>query len=472
MAQVTPQGIINILIGTELGGVQSRQYEVNLAVPNQYLGISRGSNNSGLSFGVVQFDIGNNSLATQAYSDILSNALQRGIINKSEFNQLIQYNGVKRPDLDVNLSGSYKTDMQFLEKNVFSQSDAKNIIDNYTNLYVSMTLHPIVDTFLDTMYAQYGSGTVFDPLHPDFHTAVATITSMANRLGNLGSQNASGSWSGTTGYFLNPRNAPMALTDVKARYDIVLGDHWGLVQIGGSLYRSSGQLCFLESTIISMWPLDIKENAAGLYDENEILAKAWKKSIEEITPSDQVLSFDKNNNLKPGKVVRTFRNKTKVILDFNGTFVTPDHIYFREDSKGPNKFEALIDILRDDGIIRHQDGTLIRASTGCEVGSEDDEQFWAFTIDQIEGGERVRDKKRLRLGTRWMLPNGQHFSMREYMEGIHIELIREGKLKGYVRHKKHGYITIFIWTFSETLPNAEDFMLQRSNILSKTGSIN
>ncbi|MEO9824226.1 MAG: hypothetical protein ABJF50_07405 [Paracoccaceae bacterium] len=39
MSQVTSQGLINILVGTELGGVLSRQYEVNFAVPNSVLGI-------------------------------------------------------------------------------------------------------------------------------------------------------------------------------------------------------------------------------------------------------------------------------------------------------------------------------------------------------------------------------------------------------------------------------------------------
>ncbi|QBY00592.1 hypothetical protein E2K80_07430 [Rhodophyticola sp. CCM32] len=46
-----------------------------------------------------------------------------------------------------------------------------------------------------------------------------------------------------------------------------------------------------------------------------------------------VLSFDKDEDLVPGKVTRTFQNDAKIILDFHGTFVTPGHVYYRHDSK-------------------------------------------------------------------------------------------------------------------------------------------
>lgn len=41
--------------------------------------------------------------------------------------------------------------------------------------------------------------------------------------------------------------------------------------------------------------------AHGLYDEKEVLAKVWKKSIEQITTDDGVLSYDKDGNLSPCK---------------------------------------------------------------------------------------------------------------------------------------------------------------------------
>jgi hypothetical protein len=219
--------------------------------------------------------------------------------------------------------------------------------------------------------------------------------------------------------------------------------------------------CFIAGTMIDMWPLDptIQPDANGLYDKAEVLAKVWQKPIEEISPADWVVSFDKAGNLQPGKVSRTFNNEAKIILNFFGTGVTPGHVYYRPDSKKRHKFEPLIDILRDDGVVQKGDGSLIRAATNCEVGSEDDRELWAFTVyEDKDGNECIRDKKKLRLGTRWMLPNGNHFSMCEYMQGIGLELLPNG----YVRWKQTGLITPFVWTLSDTLPNPEDFVLAQS----------
>jgi hypothetical protein len=223
--------------------------------------------------------------------------------------------------------------------------------------------------------------------------------------------------------------------------------------------------CFLAGTMVDMWPVEmgLKPGADGLFDEEEVRAKVWQKPIEEVTAKDWVLSFDQDGNLKPGRVKRTFENEAKIILDFHGTFVTPAHVYYCAGGTYEGKFVPLIDILRDDGVVQHADGSLIRASTGCEVGSEDDKPFWAFLLYEDEHGmERVREKRQLRLGTRWMMPNGKHFSMREYMEGAGIELVESGELEGYVRFKRTGLTTVFAWTLSDTLPNPEDFVLRRS----------
>jgi len=225
------------------------------------------------------------------------------------------------------------------------------------------------------------------------------------------------------------------------------------------------QKCFLAGTMIDMWPVEagLKPGEDGLYDEEEVRVKVWQKPIEEVTAKDWVLSFDQDGNLKPGRVKRTFENEAKIILDFHGTFVTPAHVYYCAGGTYDGKFVPLIDILRDDGVVQYADGSLIRASTGCEVGSEDDKPFWAFLLYEDEHGmERVREKRQLRLGTRWMMPNGKHFSMREYMEGCGIEFVESGELEGYVRFKKTGLTTVFAWTLSETLPNPEDFVLRRS----------
>ena len=80
MSDVTSQGLINILLGTEIGGNAALQYVVSYAVPNKLLGKSKDGNSSGFSFGVVQLDIANNSFAAKAYKEILDGALAAGTI--------------------------------------------------------------------------------------------------------------------------------------------------------------------------------------------------------------------------------------------------------------------------------------------------------------------------------------------------------------------------------------------------------
>ena len=205
-------------------------------------------------------------------------------------------------------------------------------------------------------------------------------------------------------------------------------------------FGSNFEQCFLAGTQITM-------------------ADGSTKPIEEIKPNDWVMSFDKAGNKVPGRVTNTMTNEAKIILDFHGTYVTPGHVYYCAGGKYKGQFVPLIDILRDDGIVQHQDGRLIRASTGCEVGSEDDRELWAFlTYRDKDGTDRVKAKKKLRLGTRWMVESGNHFSMREYFEGIGVELLPSG----YIRFKEQGITTMFTWHISDSLPNPEDFVLARS----------
>ena len=143
--------------------------------------------------------------------------------------------------------------------------------------------------------------------------------------------------------------------------------------------------------------------------------------------------------------------------------VTPGHVYYCAGGTFEGQFVPLLDILRDDGIVQHEDGRLIRAATGCEVGSDDDRQFWAFLVsEEADGTERVRGKCQLRFGSRFMLPDGRHFSMRDYLDGIGVEIIESGPYEVYARFRKTGLISVFPWTLSDRLPQPEDFILQRS----------
>ena len=233
MSSVTSKGLINILLGSELGGNKALQYKVSYAVPNKLLGTSLGGNSSGFSFGVVQLDIANNSSAAKAYKEILDGALAAKTINQTQRDHFMLYSGMKRPDLDPALSGAYKADQKTLTDTVFSTAAAHAIIDKYTLEYVAGSLHPAVDTFLDAVAAKWGPDTVFSTANADFYKAVAAVTSISNRTGGL---------TGSTRYFINEPSAPNVLADVKARYDSVLGDHWSLVMKGAETYKAGGVL--------------------------------------------------------------------------------------------------------------------------------------------------------------------------------------------------------------------------------------
>ncbi len=217
--------------------------------------------------------------------------------------------------------------------------------------------------------------------------------------------------------------------------------------------------CFVAGTMINMWPTDpsIRPDANGLYDEAEVCAKMWQKPIKEITPDDTVVSFDNNGHLKPGRVTRKFTNKSKIILDFFGTGVTPGHVYYRVDSAKTHRFEALIDILQDDGIVQRQDGTHIRAATGVPIGDPRDRFVWAVAGTATTGGAVVvSDKGKLRLGTRFITDDGRDLCIADLIDARGGIVTDDGLVRAGDAHLP------FHWAFSRTLPKPQDYVLKRS----------
>ncbi len=220
------------------------------------------------------------------------------------------------------------------------------------------------------------------------------------------------------------------------------------------------QSCFGPEVPIDMWPLDpsLKPGPDGIYDQDEVRAKIWKKPIELIAVGDIVVSFDDNDNLVPGPVTRTFQNNAKVLLDFHGTRVTPGHVYYRPDSKKSYKYETLIDVLRDDGMIKHQNGTLIRAATNAPVDSPRDGFVRAVAGKRKAEGTFVQtDEGRIRLGTRFLVGAGEErksFAVADLIE-------RNGGVVGAdeLIHVGDNPGVPFTWDFADTLPKPEDFVL-------------
>jgi hypothetical protein len=226
--------------------------------------------------------------------------------------------------------------------------------------------------------------------------------------------------------------------------------------------QSSGS-CFGPEASISMWPLDPEfapdpNNLYKQYDQEAVRAKIWKKPIELIHVGDYVVSHDTNGNMVPGYVPRTMTNDAKILLNFHGTPVTPGHVYYRPDSKNSYKYETLIDVLRDDGMIEHSDVVKLRAATNVPVGTPRDGFVRAVIQSRTADGTLVQnDEGRIRLGTRFLVGEGKErksFAVADLIEhGSGVvgddELIRVGD----------GEPMPFLWDFSDMLPKPEDFVL-------------
>lgn len=216
------------------------------------------------------------------------------------------------------------------------------------------------------------------------------------------------------------------------------------------------EFCFGSDTMIDMWPLNLslKLGAYDIHEQNEVHAKIWKKPIALIEADDLVASFDKNDNLVPGLVTRTFKNNAKILLNFHGTKVTPGHVYYRPDSKKTYKFETLVDILRDDGVIQNTEGQHIRAATNVPVGDLRDGLIWAITGERNDdGGVVEKERDRIRLGTRYVVDRKIHCV---------ADLIAAGG--GTVGEDEMIHVgdcdpMPFHWHLSDTLPKPEDFVL-------------
>ena len=226
------------------------------------------------------------------------------------------------------------------------------------------------------------------------------------------------------------------------------------------------KLCFGPEVPIDMWPLEPEfapdpKNPCKQYDQDTVRAKIWKKPIELIEVGDWVVSHDKDGNMVPGYVPRTMTNDAKILLNFHGTRVTPGHVYYRPDSKRADKYETLIDVLRDDGMIEDRDGVKLRAATYAPVDGPLDKFVQAVTGKlRSDGGVDIKEQGRIRLGTRFIVRNDKgrkDYSVADLIEaggGVvgDDELIRVGDGPGIPFH----------WDFGDTLPKPEDFVLAAS----------
>lgn len=202
--------------------------------------------------------------------------------------------------------------------------------------------------------------------------------------------------------------------------------------------------CFIAGTPIEMWD-------------------GSQKSIEDIRLEDQVLSYNRDGELVPGRVTRTYVSEVRNVLDFFGTGVTPGHVYLCGDGKFKGQHVTLIDILQSDGGVVLRDGQVIRACTGEPVGSVRDRAFvWAIAGERMaDGSVRVKDKRKLRLGTRTLTPDGNDVSIADLIFDEDL-VVNENHMIQSSLASRDAFP--FVWPFADRLPNPEDYVLQRSGL--------
>ena len=210
------------------------------------------------------------------------------------------------------------------------------------------------------------------------------------------------------------------------------------IQDGKHNYSDEDEPCFLAGTDIDLWD-------------------GTKKAIEEITPDDWVTSYDKDGELVPGRVTRVFQNRSKHILDMFGLMITPGHVTLCGDGPFNGRYVPVIDILRSDGALVRKDGSKVRAGTGVPLGDSGDTYVWAITGVTTEEGTRVRDKGKIRLGTRFITDDGRDICVADLIAAAGGAVTDDGLIQ-----KDGGEKMPFLWTFTEMLPKPEDYILQRS----------
>lgn len=192
------------------------------------------------------------------------------------------------------------------------------------------------------------------------------------------------------------------------------------------------------------------------------MADGTVKAIEDIQPGDEVLSYDADGELKPGRVTRTFVNEVRCMLDLHGLEVTPGHATYCAEGRFEGRHVPVIDILRSDGAMMRADGTKVRAATGAEVGSLDDRRVQCVLTRPAKDGSGLIavGTHHMRYGTRTILEDGRDVSIRELVEA------QGGRLND------QGLIEIdgiapgpFNWSAVQPMfPMPEDYVLARSGL--------
>ncbi|MGH0004384.1 Hint domain-containing protein [Pseudovibrio ascidiaceicola] len=206
--------------------------------------------------------------------------------------------------------------------------------------------------------------------------------------------------------------------------------------------KNSNDSCFLSGTPI-------------------LLADRNYKPIDEIVVGEEVQSYNASGELVAGRVSKIFRNQSKHILDVFGLMITPGHVTYCGDGQFAGQHVPIIDILRTDGALVQADGSMIRATTGYDVGSEEDQFVWAVTgTSQLDSTIIIEDRKQIRVGSRFILDDGRDVCVLDLIKAAGGTLMENG----YIRASGSSEQLPFLWILSNELPAPEDYILQRSQV--------
>jgi hypothetical protein len=151
--------------------------------------------------------------------------------------------------------------------------------------------------------------------------------------------------------------------------------------------------------------------------------------------------------------------EARQILDLHGLMVTPGHSTLCSDGRFNGQHVPILDILRSDGALEREDGTIIRAGTGCPLGTMGDRMIAAISgVLDPDGSVQITGAGHIRAGTRFIQADGEDVSVLELI------LRTGGRLteNGMIQSGTDGPIVPFLWTFTLSLPRPEDYVLQRS----------
>lgn len=402
-----------VLQRTEISGIGSIEFRAT--VP---------SSSSGISFGRIQIDIATNQYGQEQFSGILA----AGGLSFDSIARLSGYVGVRSrnygADLEEGLPGALSEITHALSKGP-AQAQLEIAIQKQLSFVVRG-----VNQILARNEELYPDDTtlVLHPDNPNYDYAVAYLIAAKN----------------VNGYIPDILDmlavGPItSIDDLVAAYpNVNFSQIDEIARLGLSAIIDPH--CFLAGTQISMWG-------------------GTKKPIEQIEAGDIVVSYDKDGNLKPGRVKRTMTNRSKQILDVHGLMVTPGHATLCGDGRFNGQHVPILDILRSDGALVREDGTKIRAGTGCRLGTMGDRMMTAIIGEQRPDGlVRIAEVGQIRAGTRFITEDGEDVSV------LDMILKSGGRLTedGMIQTSANGPKMPFRWTFTPNLPKPEDYVLQRS----------